>query len=275
MIDLLLYGFLGIGLLLTALIHLYGTLSMEQEVYQSYDPDGDDAGDSDPIAEDAYDELADAYAEEVESSAYNADLAFPGTTALVPDVDGKRVLDAGCGTGVYAEWLLDQGADVVGVDASEAMLDRATERVGDRAEFHRADLGDSLEFAADGEFDGVVSGLALDYVEDWGPTFAEFARVLAPGGFLVFSVAHPFDEFPLDGDENYFDVERRTKDWDVEVPYYRRPLGEMLNPLLDAGFRIERIGEPRPTEAFAEKRPERYEVESKRPVFLGVRAVKR
>jgi SAM-dependent methyltransferase len=225
-----------------------------------------------PIAEAAYDELADEYAQEVESSAYNADLAFPGTVDLVPDVDGKRVLDAGCGTGVYTEWLLDQGAEVVGVDASEAMLDHAAERVGDRADLRRANLAEPLEFADDAAFDGVVCVLVLGYVEDWRKPFAEFARLLRPGGFLVFTVAHPFDEFPLEEDENYFAVERRTKEWSVEVPYYRRPLSEVLNPLVEAGLRVDRIAEPQPTEAFGEKRPERYEKESRQPVFLCVRA---
>lgn len=227
----------------------------------------------DPAPEDAYDELADTYVREIETDAYNADFAFPATTALIPDVAGKRVLDAGCGAGAYTEWLLDRGADVVAVDASAGMLDRATERVGGRAEFHRVDLGEPLAFAAEDEFDGIVSALVLDYVRDWRQTFSEFARVLESGGFLVFTVPHPFNEFPLGEDENYFAVEPRTKEWSVDVPYYRRPLSEMVGPLLETGFRIDAMVEPQPTDAFAERRPERYETESKRPVFLCVRAV--
>lgn len=226
-----------------------------------------------PTAAAAYDELAATYVREIESNPYNAEFEFPATTALVPDVGGKRVLDAGCGAGRYAEWLVDEGAEVVGVDASEAMLERAAERVGERAELREANLAEPLGFAADGAFDGVVSSLALDYVADLRPTFAEFARVLAPGGFLVFSVRHPFDE--LDDEADYFEVERRVADWAVEVPYYRRPLSEILGPLLDAGFRVDELVEPTPTEAFRERWPERYETESKRPVFLCVRAVKR
>ncbi|MFC4552646.1 MULTISPECIES: class I SAM-dependent methyltransferase [Halorussus] len=226
-----------------------------------------------PTAAAAYDELAAEYVREIESNLYNAELEFPATTALVPDAAGTRVLDAGCGAGRYAEWLLDEGTEVVGVDASEAMLERAAERVGERAELREANLAEPLDFAADGEFDGVVSSLALDYVADWRPTFAEFARVLAPGGFLVFSVRHPLDE--LDDEANYFEVERRVADWAVEVPYYRRSLSEILGPLLDAGFRMDEVVEPTPTETFRERWPERYETESKRPVFLCVRAVKR
>lgn len=215
--------------------------------------------DENPIAQNAYDELADTYTENIETNGYNADIAFPGTTAFIPDVDGKRILDAGCGTGAYTEWLLDHGTEVVGVDASEEMLKHATERVGDRAEFHQADLGSSLDFAADDEFDGVVSGLALGYVKDWQQTFSEFARLLDSSGFVVFSVKHPFDEYPLDEDENYFEIEMKTKEWVVDVPYYRRPLSAIITPILETGFQIDAIAEPQPTEAFKEKQPERYE----------------
>lgn len=226
----------------------------------------------DPIAEAAYDEIADEYDEDIETNAYNAHLEFPGTSSLVPEVDGKRVLDAGCGTGMYTAWLVEQGGDVVGVDVSEEMLARAREKVP-QAEFHRADLGEPLDFLADDAFAGVLSALALSYVRDWRAVFAEFARVLEPGGFLVFSTGHPMDTFPADGESNYFEVERQTKEWAVDVPHYRRPFGEMVNPLVEAGFRIDRVLEPRPTPEFESQRPERYEKESRNPVFLCVRAI--
>jgi SAM-dependent methyltransferase len=225
-----------------------------------------------PTARSAYDELADSYAVDVRANAYNAHLEFPGTSSLIPDVDGKRVLDAGCGTGVYSEHLVERGADVVGVDVSEEMLAHARDAV-DAAAFQQVDLADPLPFEDDA-FDGVVSALALSYVADWDHVFGEFRRVLRDGGFVVFSTSHPMDEFPPESDdgENYFQVERVSKDWDVEVPYYRRPFSAMLTPLLENGFRLEEVLEPEPTEAFREQRPERYEKESRYPVFLCVRA---
>jgi len=224
--------------------------------------------------EDAYDELAESYREDAEEDAYNAHLEFPCTTELIPDVDGLRVLDVGCGGGRYTEWLLDHGAEVVGVDASEGMLTEARERVGDRATLHRGNIDSSLDFARDDAFDGVVCSLVLDYVEDWRAPLREFARVLDDGGFLVLSARHPFDEFPIADDENYFTVERRIADWAVEVPYYRRPLTEMLTPLLETGFRLDAVREPEPTAAFARQRPDAYEKESRQPVFLCLRAVR-
>ena len=241
--------------------------------------------DGDPIARSAYDELAASYAADVRTDPYNADLEFPATSALVPDVTDSRVLDAGCGTGFYTDWLTEQGATVAGVDASEEMLARARERADDDATFYRADLGEDLTFAESDSFDGVVSALALDYVADWRQPLSEFARVLRPGGFLVLSTGHPLDQFPFgesetgetdtdgaSGEANYFEVERREKSWDIEVPYYRRPFSAVVNPLVETGFRLDRVVEPQPTERFRERRPERYETESRQPVFLCVRA---
>ncbi|RYJ13299.1 class I SAM-dependent methyltransferase [Halogeometricum borinquense] len=234
------------------------------------------SSEDDPIARAAYDELADTYAEDVRANAYNAELEFPATSSLIPNVEGKRVLDAGCGTGFYTKWLVERGADVLGVDVSEEMLSHAVEAVGDHAEFEQADLGEPLDFTTECSFDGVVSALSLGYIDNWNKVFAEFERVLRPGGFLVFSTGHPLDQFaPEDGEgENYFEVERASKEWDVDVPYYRRPFSEILNPVLDNGFQLDKIVEPQPTEAFAEQRPERYEKESRNPVFLCVRATK-
>lgn len=55
----------------------------------------------DPVAEAAYDALADEYAAEMDDNPYNAHFERPATTSLIPDVDGARILDAGCGTGWY------------------------------------------------------------------------------------------------------------------------------------------------------------------------------
>jgi len=219
----------------------------------------------------AYDVIADEYATETEASAYNAHLAVPGTTALVPTTRDGHVLDAGCGTGQYTAWLADQGFAVTGVDASAEMLAHARDRVPDAVEVLQADLATDLPFDEE-VFDGVVSALVMDYLRDWTAVFEEFARVLGPGGFLVVCVTHPVDEFPLAEDESYFDVEARTKDWTVEIPYYRRPLTAVLNPLIAAGFRLDEVAEPEPTDRFRELRPDRYETESRHPVFLALRA---
>ncbi|MFQ3294910.1 MAG: SAM-dependent methyltransferase [Natrialbaceae archaeon] len=64
--------------------------------------------DEPPTAADAYDKLSQTD-ETREDDPYCADLEFPAMRELVPDVAGKRVLDAGCGAGRYAEWLIEKG----------------------------------------------------------------------------------------------------------------------------------------------------------------------
>jgi SAM-dependent methyltransferase len=232
--------------------------------------------DESPTVENAYDRLSGSY-ETHEDDPYCADFEFPATTDLVPEVEGNRVLDAGCGRGRYTEWLIERGASVVAVDKSSEMVERARQRVDDRAEIRRADIGQPLEFADDSEFDGVVSGLSLHYLENWRRTFAEFARLLRPGGFLVFSTHHPIDDYVAFEAENYFETERERMTWsasgdEIDVPFYRRPFSEVVNPLVETGFRLEELVEPKPTEAFEERKPESYEKRLTYPTFLCIRA---
>lgn len=230
-----------------------------------------------PIARDSYDRLAAGYDRDGDTKPANAYLERPATVSLLPDIEGSRVLDAGCGAGHLAEELVDRGATVVGLDVSSEMLAYARERAPD-ADFVRADLGSELPFG-DGAFDGIASSLAFHYVGDWGPLFRELRRVLVSGGWVVFSVQHPHADFEeYDDARNYHEVEQVSATWssfgtEVEVPAYRRPLAAMLGPALDAGFRLDRLLEPTPTEEYRKADPERYEYEATRPNFLCLRFV--
>jgi SAM-dependent methyltransferase len=234
-----------------------------------------------PIAQEAYDTLAEAYAALVDTKPHNAHYERPATLSLLPDVRGKRVLDAGCGPGVYAEWLANRGAEVVAFDANEKMVGLARERLGDQAQVVQANLEHPLEFLTGGSFDIVISSLVMDYVKDWERVFGEFYRVLREGGTLVFSMEHPYPKYHDHREtSNYFEVELVEYEWTgfgeaVRVPSYRRPLSEVINPLIRAGFVVEQILEPIPTEAFRQQDPEDYEELSRSPGFMCVRANKR
>ncbi|MEZ5418160.1 MAG: methyltransferase domain-containing protein [Vicinamibacterales bacterium] len=134
---------------------------------------------------DAYARWAPTYA----AAPHNALMAAEQRAVLdaVPGLRGRRVLDAGCGTGRYLEALADRGAArLVGLDASPEML----ARVGTPGALRI--LGDLRALpVADASIDVAVSGLALNDVEDLGAALREIGRVLAPGGTLVYSVVHP------------------------------------------------------------------------------------
>lgn len=233
-----------------------------------------------PIAFDAYEALAESYAARIDTKPHNAYYERPATLSLLPPVEGKRVLDAGCGPGVYTDWLVRHGAQVIAVDAVEKMVRLARERAGAGADIRQANLDEPLPFIADDSLDMVLSALALDYVKDWPAVFSEFHRMLRAGGHLVFSVGHPFADFLLHPEGNYFEMEVMVDVWkgfDVQVPMptYRRPLGTLVNSLLDAGFILERIIEPTPVEEFKHADPKHYAELSRQPGFLCVRASKK
>jgi ubiquinone/menaquinone biosynthesis C-methylase UbiE len=229
-----------------------------------------------PLARDAFDRLADGYDEQGASKPANAYLERPATLSLLPEVDGESVLDAGCGAGHLMQELSERGGRVLGMDVSASMLARARQRVP-TAQLFQADLASGLPLQ-DATVDGVVSSLAFHYIPEWRPLFAELHRVLRPSGWVVFSVQHPFADFlEYSGATNYHERERVEADWDsfgeaVTVPAYRRPLGQMVGPILDAGFTLEALLEPTPTEAYRDADPERYAYESTHPNFLCLRA---
>lgn len=231
-----------------------------------------------PIALDAYQELAEAYAAKIETKPHNAYYERPATLSLLPDVRGKRVLDAGCGPGLYAQLLKDRGANVVSLDASPKMIELARKRLGDDADLRIADLGKPLELDPV-SFDLVLSPLVMDYIEDWHATFAEFHRVLKPGGQFIFSVGHPFSDYLYFKSEKYFETEFVGSEWlgfapvKVYVPTFRRSLGSIFAPLTDAGFTIEKVIEPMPTEEFKKADPRHYAELSSMPAFICLRAI--
>jgi 2-polyprenyl-6-hydroxyphenyl methylase/3-demethylubiquinone-9 3-methyltransferase len=103
-------------------------------------------------------------------------------------VDGRVVLDAGCGGGLVAARLAEAGASVVGLDASLPSLAVAARAVPKRF----APVAGSLERVplADASVDAVVAADVLEHVGDLPAVVAELARVLAPGGLLLFDTVN-------------------------------------------------------------------------------------
>ena len=107
------------------------------------------------------------------------------------NVQGLRVLDMGCGTGRHTLWLAQAGAEVTGIDFSEAMLAKAHEKAkGYSIDLIVHDLHQRLPFEA-GQFDMIVSGLVLEHIADLAHYFSEIARVLGNPGRAVVSAMHP------------------------------------------------------------------------------------
>ena len=140
------------------------------------------------IAYDAYKKLAEKYAEIIDIKPHNAEYERPGLLRVMPDVKGKMVLDAGCGSGSLTRWLLDHGASVIGVDASPHMLEQARKIIKNKAVLRLHDLREPMDFIENDSIDLVTSSLVLHYLDELEQAFSEFYRVLRPGGHLVFSI---------------------------------------------------------------------------------------
>ena len=106
------------------------------------------------------------------------------------------VLDAGCGTGAYSQAIVGRIGQLEALDMSQGMLDTARAKLADQAgegrvAFHQGSIT-ALPFEA-ASLDGVMINQVLHHLPDDGAegyplhrqVFAEFARVLRPGGSLV------------------------------------------------------------------------------------------
>jgi len=222
-----------------------------------------------------YDQFAAAYAADNETNAFNALYERPAMLALLGEVGGKRVLDAGCGAGALAEAMLERGAAVTGVEVSQGMAELARRRLGERVAVHVADLARPLAMFADDSFDLIAASLVLHYLERWEPTLGELARVLVPGGALALSTHHPTMDWRLSAG-SYFETYQITETWRkagrrARVTFWRRPLTAMIAAFRAAGFGIEDIVEPMPVPECAERFPDDYARLTTSPRFLFVR----
>jgi ubiquinone/menaquinone biosynthesis C-methylase UbiE len=228
---------------------------------------------ADPARVNDYDSFAEGYSAENENNLVNAHYERPAILALAGDVTGRRILDAGCGSGPLTVALRDRGAVVTGIDASAGMLALARRRLGDDVALHLADLSDRLPFD-EGAFDDVVASLVLHYLKDWGPTLTELRRVLRPGGRLIASVDHPFVAYTFQNPwPDYFATSSYTFDWtfngqSVPMKLWRKPLHAMTDAFTTAGFRLSGISEPQPDPAGRELFPDDFHDLSAKPCFL-------
>ena len=218
---------------------------------------------ADPRRINDYDSFAEAYTASNETNLINAYYERPAILALAGDVTGRRILDAGCGSGPLFAALRDRGAIVTGFDKSAGMLELARLRLGVDADLQVADLGRPLPFPDD-TFDDVIASLVLHYLEDWGPALAELRRVLKPGGRLIASVDHPFAitlmHREAGREADYFATSNMTAEWTAGgqtalMSFWHRPLHAMTDAFTAAGFRIAVISEPPPAPAARELFP--------------------
>jgi SAM-dependent methyltransferase len=131
-------------------------------------------GDHEAYVADRFDAVESRFKGEVAAD----DVRLRAVLGALGPIEGRRVLDLGCGKGRFAAHLTEAGAEVVGLDVSKGMLGKAggLDRVRGSAK--------RLPFA-DRSFDGVIAIEVIEHVGAVGPVLAEARRVLRPGGRLA------------------------------------------------------------------------------------------
>ena len=120
------------------------------------------------------------------------DQPFADLLALAGRCEGGRVVDLGCGTGALTARLHEAtgAARTLGIDSSEAMLDKAPPLERDGLSFRHADIATFDE----GPWDLVFSNAALQWLPDHEALFVRLAHLVAPGGQLAVQVPANFDQ---------------------------------------------------------------------------------
>lgn len=208
---------------------------------------------------------------------------------MLPDFNGKRLLDLGCGFGWHCQYAIEKGAhSALGIDLSEKMLEEAQRKNNSpRIRFQCMAIED-FDFVPD-SYDVVISSLTFHYLESFSDICANVHKTLCQGGTFVFSVEHPI--FTAYGSQDwYYDEQGQRLHWPVdryftegkrnavflgeEVTKYHKTLTTYVNGLIQAGFEITGLVEPEPDNALLDSIPEMRD-ELRRPMMLLVSAIKK
>jgi ubiquinone/menaquinone biosynthesis C-methylase UbiE len=173
----------------------------------------------------------------------------PIVLSILGSVRNKNILDLACGQGYFSKILNKKGANVVGIDISEKLIEIAREKFGSLGvEFLVRDAA-HMEGISGGQFDAVICNMSFHDIKHVSETIDEIARVVRIGGKLVFSIPHPWTHMAKtikEGDDYYLRLEKyRTE---LEVPNalyedegivsYHRPLEYYVGKLTEYKFEI-------------------------------------
>lgn len=189
----------------------------------------------------AYDNISEAY---IDAYAENDEVDYCYLEKLIDVVNGKCLLDMGCGTGGCAAYLSKKGFDVTGIDASDGMLKVAKKYFPD-IKFYKEDI---LETSfQDNSFDGIVLAYVINHFDNGGLNLLkrEIDRVLKSRG-AVFVSAHVGDteeivQDPLDENVkiyyNFISIERL----DVLFEGYKREYYETRKSFGEEEFLCDKL----------------------------------
>ncbi|WP_416150710.1 class I SAM-dependent methyltransferase [Salipaludibacillus sp. HK11] len=220
---------------------------------------------------------------------YNDFVEQPAIQLLIEDMDGKFVLELGCGSGAFSKQCAEAGASfVTGADISKKMIAEAKRNNNDKKiEYKCMPMEDLM--LPDDTFDFIISSLAIHYIQDYASLVKKISELLKPNGIFIFSIEHPIctarkemDNWMKDenGDklyyalDNYQEEGRREQHWFIDgVVKYHRTVSTIINTLIDNRLIVERMIEPVATPEGLEKMPGAGG-EQRKPSFMIVKVRK-
>ncbi len=220
---------------------------------------------------------------------YNDFVEQPAIKSLISSLNGKSVLDLGCGTGQFAKYCIEQGASkVVGVDISKNMIERANkENKHEKIDYICTPIED-FELQ-NHKFDKIISSLAIHYIENYSALIKKVYGLLNENGEFIFSTEHPIvtsrkemDNWITDKDENklywavdnYQEEGKREQHWIIDgVIKYHRTISTLMNTLINNGFVLEKVIEPQSIPIGLELKPKVIS-EKRRPSFIIIKVRK-
>lgn len=224
---------------------------------------------------------------------YSYNIEWPCIKELLPDMNGKTILDLGCGTGIFT-FLLEQHipARLVGIDLSEEMLEIANKKAVDRKSIAQFHLGDAEKFGdyTNDVFDLIFSSTMTHYIENLDMFFENISKCLKSEGICVLSVIHPVysamypvengDAFPTDEQwaVRYLDHGKRSyiQPWiEYNDDYvnqlsrsYHHTFGDYVNAIVNAGLCVKKVREPMPPECWKNEAFARYDHFIETPTYM-------
>lgn len=205
----------------------------------------------------AWDLLAKKYDEEFgnEGDFSHKYIIYPAVNNIIGDVQGKKIIDLGCGTGTYSRILKDFGADVVGVDFSEKMVEFAKMH-NKGIDYYTSSISD-LSLFSDESFDLGIMIMVLHSIEDITKSLKEAWRILKSNGKLIIVIPHPakisqFNSLQKDSTTKYLTPQKGLFVWkqfgdfcESPTDFYLRSISYYFKNIVGSGFEINDIIEPR------------------------------
>lgn len=234
---------------------------------------------------------------------YRDYLNTPAFFDILPEVAGLSGLDIGCGEGHNTRLLAKRGTHLIAIDISDVFIQYAKKLEGKEPlgiEYKVASAVD-LPFE-DAAFDFAVAFMSLMDIPETDLVLSEAYRVLKPGGFLQFSIEHPCFATPhrrnlrnkegltyaIEVGDYFRNLKGEITEWifgatplkvrkglrKFKTPRFTRTVSQWLNLLIDIGFLLERIEEPRPSDETVQSCSDMQDAQVV-AYFLHIRARKR